>query len=172
MTNYAELIGMSASPVEPKGLPFRLEKMSGADFSAVEIPSNICLESPGFSPHYKDDLKRALEPFSTITVHGMTTHIDVHEQPPQPLDAERLKVYLALMDFGCDLGARVATFHPLMPRRGEIMLTERFDDDAVVDQHVEAGRFLLSCGRQRGLTVGFEAFEVGLTAFQSPLIHL
>ena len=84
MTNYSDLIGMSASPVEPKDLPSRLEKMSGADFSAVEIPSNICLESPGFSPHYKDDLKRALEPFSTITVHGMTTHIDVHEQPPQP----------------------------------------------------------------------------------------
>ncbi len=159
MTIDADMIGMSAHGAEAKDLLPRLEKMSGAGFKAVEIPSNFCIEAPGFSPTFKRELKEALEPFSTVTVHGMTTHIDAHEQPPQPLDAQRLKVYFDLMDFAHDVGARIATFHPLMPHKYDIMLTHRFDDEATVDQHVEAGRILLPHGRDRRLTIGFEAFD-------------
>ena len=116
MANDADMTGMSAHGATAKDLLPRLAKMADAGFPAVEIPSNICIEAPGLGPRFMRDLRQALAPFTTVTVHGMTTHLDAHAQPPQPPDAGQLSVYLDLMDFAHEVGARIATMHPITSR--------------------------------------------------------
>lgn len=134
-----------------------LEAMARAGLKTVELSSNLCHAGPDRDPAFIAALREALQPFTTVTVHGGTTAIDAHDQ--EPLDLERLDVYVRLMDFGQAVGARYATFHPLMPHKYDLMLTPHFEDEATVAQHVEAGRCLIDLAHRHHQVIGFEVFD-------------
>jgi len=46
-----------------------------------------------------------------------------------------------------------------MPCKYDLMLEDRFDDPVTVNQHVEAGEYLLPYAKRWGLSIGFEVFD-------------
>ncbi len=129
---------------------FKTIEMVPAQFGAhIGRDASSFLRS-AFGSRERQQLRKILEPFSMITVHGSNLVIQIRHQEGRA-EEELWDPYVELLRFGRDIGAGLVTFHSFQPD-AEKKPTEQ----EMAEAHIRFGKVAAEYSEKWNLLSGYE----------------
>ncbi len=129
---------------------FRTIEMVPAQFGTHIGPQASSFLKSTFGSRERQQLRKILEPFSMITVHGSNIVIQLRHREERG-EEELWEPYVELLRFGRDIGAGVVTFHSLQPDQ-----EKEPSEQEMAEAHIRFGRVAAEYSEEWDLRSGYE----------------
>jgi sugar phosphate isomerase/epimerase len=103
-----------------------------------------------FGSQERQQLRKILEPFHMITVHGSNVVIQIQRGEGRA-EEERWDPYVELLRFGRDIGAGLVTFHSFQPDPGK-----KPSEEEMAEAHIRFGKVAAEYSEKWNLLSGYE----------------
>jgi sugar phosphate isomerase/epimerase len=163
----AEHVGISSMSLPGLSLDDAVNRVHEGGFRTFEIVPKQYGHPQAFDAVQRKQLRDLLRRFDLVTVHSSVFEDVDSFSSPTVEDCQKVKQrHLDLVEFACDIGALVITFHPC--NKVGFLSTLFGDCSGYLIDFARAG---LKLGKSSGLTLGYEFFDreiiskIGLASF-------